>query len=83
MPAKKFTLFVSLLIGAAFLLLFFALAVPGGWWTLPSVAVMNLLLLKVSGGALLEKTIAERRPGYREYVESTPAFLPRPPKGRR
>ena len=59
---------------------FLALAVPGGWWTLPAVLLMNLLLLKVSGVALLEKTIAERRPGYREYVETTPAFFPRPPR---
>lgn len=55
---------------------FFALAVPWGFWTLPSVLLMNLLMLKVSGVALLEKTIANRRPGYREYVESTPAFVP-------
>ncbi len=55
---------------------FFALAAPGGFWSLPSVVLMNLLLLKVSGVALLEKTIEERRPKYREYVESTPAFVP-------
>ena len=54
----------------------FALAVPWGFWTLPSVLVMNLLLLKVSGVALLEKTIVERRPEYREYIDDTPAFVP-------
>ena len=54
----------------------FALATPWGGWTLPSVLVMNWLLLKVSGVALLEKTIAERRPKYRDYVASTPAFIP-------
>ncbi len=59
---------------------FFALSVPGGVWTLPSVVLMNLLLLKVSGVALLEKTITKRRPEYRDYIESTPAFIPRPPR---
>jgi steroid 5-alpha reductase family enzyme len=54
----------------------FALASPLGWWTLPSVVLMSFLLLEVSGVALLEKTIAERREGYREYVETTPAFVP-------
>jgi steroid 5-alpha reductase family enzyme len=41
---------------------------------------MSLLLLKVSGVTLLEQDIAERRPGYREYVQRTSAFVPRPPR---
>ena len=57
----------------------FALGVPGGYWTLPSVVLMTFLLLKVSGVTLLEKTITKRRPKYREYIESTPAFFPRLP----
>jgi len=52
----------------------------GAWWALVSPVVMNLLLLKVSGVALLEKDIAERRPGYREYVRRTNAFFPWFPK---
>ena len=55
---------------------FLALATPGAVWTLPSVLLMTVLLLKVSGVALLESTIVERRPAYREYIESTSAFLP-------
>jgi steroid 5-alpha reductase family enzyme len=43
---------------------------------------MNFLLLRVSGVSLLEQDIAERRPGYREYVARTNAFLPGPRKGR-
>jgi steroid 5-alpha reductase family enzyme len=39
-------------------------------------------LLKLSGVALLEKTIAERRPKYRDYVARTNAFFPGPPKQR-
>jgi steroid 5-alpha reductase family enzyme len=41
---------------------------------------MSLLLLKVSGVTLLEQDIAERRPGYRQYIERTSAFMPRPPR---
>jgi steroid 5-alpha reductase family enzyme len=39
-----------------------------------------LLLLKVSGVALLEKDIGERRPDYRDYVARTSAFIPWCPK---
>jgi steroid 5-alpha reductase family enzyme len=47
----------------------------GGWWTLFSPALMTFLLLRVSGVALLEKTM-ETRPAYQEYMEKTSAFLP-------
>jgi steroid 5-alpha reductase family enzyme len=52
----------------------------GGWWTLLSPLLMTLLLLRVSGVALLERDIAERRPAYRHYVQRTSAFFPRPPR---
>jgi steroid 5-alpha reductase family enzyme len=52
----------------------------GAGWTVFAPALMTLLLLKVSGVALLEKDIAERRPGYREYAARTNAFLPGPPR---
>ena len=52
----------------------------GGWWTVLSPVLMSLLLLKVSGVALLEKTITERRPEYAEYVRRTNAFFPGAPK---
>jgi steroid 5-alpha reductase family enzyme len=55
---------------------FFALSVPGGIWTIFSPLLMTFLLLKVSGVALLEQTITERRPDYREYIERTNAFIP-------
>jgi steroid 5-alpha reductase family enzyme len=47
----------------------------GGWWTIFSPILMTLLLLRVSGVALLEKTL-ETRPGYKEYIEKTSAFIP-------
>lgn len=52
----------------------------GGAWTLFSPLVVTLLLLKVSGVVLLEKTIGSRRPEYAEYTRRTSAFLPRPPR---
>jgi len=47
----------------------------GGWWTFFSPILMTLFLLRVSGVALLEKTL-DTRPGYKEYIEKTSAFLP-------
>ena len=41
---------------------------------------MSFLLLKVSGVAMLEKTITDRRPAYAEYILSTNAFFPGPAK---
>lgn len=48
----------------------------GGAWTVFSPVVMTVLLVRVSGVALLEKSLAGRKPGYREYMETTSAFLP-------
>jgi steroid 5-alpha reductase family enzyme len=55
----------------------FALA-SGGWWSIASPLLMSLLLLKVSGVAMLEKTITERRPEYAEYIRHTNVFFPGP-----
>ena len=52
----------------------------GAWWSVISPLMMTWLLLRISGVALLEKDIAERRPAYREYIERTSAFLPAPPR---
>ncbi len=56
-----------------------------GWsgaWTIASPIVMTVLLLKVSGVALLEKDIGERRPAYRDYIARTNAFIPGPPRAK-
>lgn len=42
--------------------------------------VMSVLLLRVSGKALLERNLRKRRPGYDDYVARTSGFFPRPPK---
>jgi steroid 5-alpha reductase family enzyme len=55
----------------------------GGWWALVSMIspiLMTFLLLKVSGVALLEADIGERRPPYRDYIRRTNAFFPGPLK---
>lgn len=54
----------------------------GAPWTLAGPLVMTVLLVKVSGVALLESTIGARRPGYAEYAERTSAFVPWPPRRR-
>jgi steroid 5-alpha reductase family enzyme len=41
---------------------------------------MTFLLLRVSGVALLERDIVDRRPGYRAYIDRTNAFVPGPPR---
>jgi len=56
------------------------LSTPDSWWTMVSPLTITFLLLKVSGVTLLEKTIVEHRPKYRDYIERTSAFLPWPPK---
>ena len=55
----------------------FAVA-AGAWWTIAAPLLMSLLLLKVSGVAMLEKTIAGRRPRYAQYIARTNAFFPGP-----
>jgi steroid 5-alpha reductase family enzyme len=54
---------------------FLVAAAAGGWWTVFSPVLMTLFLLRVSGVALLEKTL-ETRPGYKEYIQRTSAFIP-------
>ena len=60
---------------------FFLMALAaGGWWAILSPLLMSVLLMKVSGVALLEKDIGERRPAYRDYIARTNAFFPGPPR---
>ena len=55
-------------------------AAAGGAWTVFAPLLMTILLVKVSGVALLEKDIGERRPDYRAYIERTNAFIPWRPR---
>jgi steroid 5-alpha reductase family enzyme len=52
----------------------------GAWWSLVGPLVMTVLLLRVSGVALLERRMQRTRPAYADYVARTSAFIPRKPK---
>ena len=51
----------------------------GAWWTVFSPLLMTFLLMKVSGVAMLERTLTQK-PGYEEYMARTQAFFPWFPK---
>jgi len=51
----------------------------GGAWTFFSPILMTFLLIKISGVAMLERTM-KTKPGYEEYRQKTSAFLPWFPK---
>jgi steroid 5-alpha reductase family enzyme len=55
-------------------------AAQGAWWTVFAPALMTLLLLRVSGVVMLERKLVESRPAYRDYVRTTSAFVPWPPR---
>lgn len=57
----------------------FAVA-SGAWWTLFSPLSMTFLLRRVSGVAMLERTLRETKPGYATYMAHTNAFFPGRPK---
>lgn len=57
-----------------------AWGMPGGWWTLAAPLVMAFLLLKLSGMPLMEAEMIRRKPGYAEYVRTTSALIPMPPR---
>ena len=52
------------------------LSTPMSLWTILSPITITFLLLKVSGVTLLEKTMVDSRPEYREYKKRTNAFFP-------
>lgn len=46
------------------------------FWVAIGAILISFLLLKVSGVAMLEADIAQRRPAYADYIRRTSAFLP-------
>ena len=52
----------------------------GAWWTIISPILMTYLLVRVSGVAMLERTLKETKPDYKDYAEKTNAFFPWFPK---
>jgi len=45
-------------------------------WSIVSPVLITYLLLRVSGVAMLERDISDRRPEYRDYIIRTSAFIP-------
>jgi len=52
----------------------------GSYWQIIGSIVMTLLIIKISGVALLEKTLNDTKPKYREYIKKTNSFFPWFPK---
>jgi steroid 5-alpha reductase family enzyme len=52
----------------------------GSYWQIIGAIIMSLLIIKISGVALLEKTLNNTKPKYKEYIEKTNSFLPWFPK---
>ena len=52
----------------------------GSYWQIVGSIVMTFLILKISGVSLLEKTLKESKPQYRDYIEKTNSFFPWFPK---
>lgn len=52
----------------------------GSYWQIMGTIIMILLIVKVSGVAMLERTLKDTKPAYREYIEKTHSFIPWFPK---
>jgi len=63
-------------------LAYLPLVLGSSWWwaALFSPVLMAYLLMKLSGIPLLERDMAQRKPGYAEYMRTTSPLIPWPPK---
>jgi len=57
-----------------------AAGAPWGWAALAAPLVMAVLLTKLSGVPLLEADLVKRKPEYADYIRTTNALVPWPPK---
>jgi steroid 5-alpha reductase family enzyme len=46
------------------------------YWYATGSVIMTLLIIKVSGVALLEKSLKDQKPQYKDYIEKTSSFIP-------
>lgn len=61
---------------------FYLIALAAGhWWVIFSPILMTFLLMKVSGVAMLERTM-KLKPGYEDYMRKTNTFFPWLPRSR-
>jgi len=58
----------------------FCISHPNGFLYMFSPVFMTFLLMKVSGVAMLERTLKKTKPQYAEYIRQTSAFFPRMPR---
>jgi len=52
----------------------------GSYWPILGSILMTALIIKVSGVAMLEKSLSSNKPGYAGYVRKTSTFIPWFPK---
>ena len=52
----------------------------GGYWQIIGSVIMTALIIKISGVALLERSLKDKKPEYQEYMKNTSAFIPWFPK---
>jgi steroid 5-alpha reductase family enzyme len=52
----------------------------GSYWHIIGSIIMTLLIIKISGVSLLEKTLKDTKPQYKDYIEKTSSFFPWLPK---
>lgn len=52
----------------------------GSYWQIVGAVLMTWLIVKVSGVSLLEKSLNNSKPQYREYIQKTSSFFPWFPK---
>jgi len=52
----------------------------GNYWFVAGSVIMTLLILKVSGVVLLEKSLTNQKPDYKDYILKTSSFIPWFPK---
>ena len=52
----------------------------GSYWLVAGSVIMTLLIIKVSGVALLEKSMKDQKPEYIAYIQKTNSFIPWFPK---
>jgi len=52
----------------------------GSYWHIIGSIIMTFLIIKISGVSLLEKTLKETKPQYKDYIHKTNSFFPWFPK---
>lgn len=54
-----------------------AIAAPWGFLSFVGPLIMTYFIINISGAKLLESDLIKKKPGYADYIRSTPRFFPR------